>query len=261
MSAAPQMVQAQVLHDSIFHRYKSTLDYDGAILEGFEPINAVDWRDFSIFRAELGETHLQIQVSAETYVDTVVVWPVTGLDDTTSLDVESSTDGISWTPRGSITVSFTGAITWQNVSAFVVPASGYVRFVIDSDVETDWRQLSVGKRLQFPIGQWQGINPPNLTQGVIVDNVIAMNGSVLARNLRRVEKNGEISLNFLKPDWVRTEWEALASHAKRYAFWYRWHPIAYPNEVAFAVADSIQAPTNDRPPPLMAVKMPIMFLT
>jgi hypothetical protein len=111
------------------------------------------------------------------------------------------------------------------------------------------------------MGQWADITPPTLYSGVVLSNVIAENGSILGRNVRRAEKKGELSLDYLDPTWVRTSWDAFAIHAARYPFFYRWDPVGHPAEVAFAAAESIQAPRNSSPPPYMSVSMPMRIIT
>ncbi len=70
-----------------------------------------------------------------------------------------------------------------------------------------------------------------------------------------------LSLDYLDAVWVRTYWEAMVQAAIFHAFWWRWDPAGHPTEIAFAAADSIVAPTNMHPPPLMHAEMPIKFIT
>lgn len=255
------MVLPQVLYDSALHRFRSSLSYDGAVIDGFDPLNAVDWRDFSLFEAATGTTHLKVQTTAAIILRSFVAWlpaaPPAGL----TLYVETSPDDVTWTTHATMAVA--AAMTWLDFTAYTLASGHYLRIRIANTTAAavQFRQLSVGPRLDFPVGQWAGIAPPTLYHGVVVDNVIAVNGSILGRNVRRLEKQGKIDINLLDPAWVRSSFDPFNRHAGRYAFWYRWHPIGYPTEVAFGAANSISAPVNEKPTNRMRVEMDMRLLT
>jgi len=255
-----QMVLPQVLYDSALHRFKASLSYDGTLVEGFDPENAVDWRDFSLFRADTGTTHLKVQTTAAINLDSFVFW-LTALPASVTLYVETSPDDAVWTTRA--TVAVTSLLQWADFTSVAVASGDYIRVRIanGSGGAIDFRQISVGLKLQFPVGQWNGIAPPTLYSGVVVENVTAVNGSIIGRNVRRLEKSGKLDINLLDPTWIRTYYDPFQRHAGRFAFWYRWHPVGYPTEVAFAAANDIVAPTNDRPGPKMKIEMPMRLLT
>lgn len=256
------MVQAQVLYDSLLYRQRTNVFYTGTNIDGFEPINAFDWRDFSIFRASAGSVDIRVQVPNGGLVDTLVVWQPAGGPSAPVVTVSTSPDGTTWTPIGNVVSLNDGAIRWLDLTPVTLPANGWVKVNInDATYTSDWRQISVGAKMTFPIGQWVGVNPPKLYQGVVVESVIANNGSILGRNLRRLEKKGNLNLTHLLPAWVRDTWDPFAIECGRHAFWHRWDPVGHPTEVSFAVAESIEAPVNMLPPPRMSVAMPIRFLT
>ena len=261
-SIAPTLTNAQVLYDSAFYRYRTLLTYDGAVVSGFEPANICDWRDFTIFRVGVaGTVHLKIQLAADTTFDCAQVWcPPSGANGAT-ITFQTSPDNAAWTTRATFTPDATGTILWTDFTSVTMLATQWIRFTIVATGVSDFRQLSAGPKLMFPIGQWMGVAPPQLLSGLVLNNVIAVNGSILGRDYRRLEKKGEFSLTHLSQSWVRTYWDIFAQHAARRAFWWRWNPTDYPNEIAFAAAENIEAPTNDRPPPLMRAGLPIRFLT
>jgi hypothetical protein len=259
----PQMVQAQVLWDSLFFRYRSSLAYSGTVTAGFDAVNAIDWRDFTLFRYNDPGVTKTLTVTCSpvaTLADTLVVWLV-GPTIPASLVVTAqvSADGSTWESLGGGTIG--AVMQWFDLAAATVDIN-YARVQITCPTgPVDFRSIAFGPRLQFPIGQWQDVNPPQLYQGVIMENVMAVNGSILGRNIKRIEKTGKISLTLLEPAWIRAEWQAFAVHVGKQAFFHRWNPVGYPNEVAFAVATEIVAPTNDRPPPRMKVELPMRFIT
>jgi hypothetical protein len=253
------MVAAQVLWDSLMYRYRASLAYSGTAPDGFAAINAVDWRDFSIFTTSAGVTYLKVQCLAAEQIDTAVAWAPSGGVGASTLTLEWSADDVTYTTIGVIPVATDGTITWYDFTSVTVPLNGWIRFAFTA--VSSWRLLSVGKRLLFPIGQWSGLNPLTLYQGIVRENVIAVNGSILGSNMRRTQKQATISLQYLDPAWVRATWNPFAIHAGKRPFWYRWDPIGHPTEIAFASASDINAPTNDRPPPKMKVDLPIVAIT
>jgi len=253
------MTCAQVLYDSAFYRYRASLAYSGAVVDGFAPINAVDWRDFSIFTAAAGTTYIKVQCTAAALIDCAVAWAPAGGVGAVTMALAWSADDVTYTPIVAVPVVDTGVPVWVDFAPVTVPLNGWIRLAISG--ASNWRLLSVGAKLQFPTGQWSGLNPLTLYQGVIRENVVAVNGSIIGSNIRRTQKQGTISLQFLRPEWVRSTWEPLAKHAGRFPFWYRWDPTGHPAEVAFAAASDISAPTNDRPPPLMKVDLPMLAIT
>jgi hypothetical protein len=263
MSGIPDMTLAQVLYDNALR--KGTVSYNGVIIPGFEPVNAYDWRDFSLFRWEpaAGSRVLMVQIDSAILVDSLVFWATAEIPAGLVFGLDWSTDGIGWTPLLSgLTVA--GEMQWLDVPTPVtVPATKWLRFYLHNStgLPIDFRQISFGPKLQFPMGQWNGIAPPKLLHGVVVETVISVNGSILGRNLRRITKEGMLSLNYLTQDWVRNSWNPFAIHASKYAFWWRWNPVTYPTEIALTVADKIEAPKNSSPPGRMEVSMPLLYLS
>ena len=121
------------------------------------------------------------------------------------------------------------------------------------------RQLVAGQRLSLQMGQYAGISPPRLLSGIVQSNTIAQNGSILGRNVRRLERNNSIDLQYLTESWIRDNWDPFARHASRFAFIYQWNHNDYPDEVAFATGE-VQPPVNSMPPGHMSVTMPMKIL-
>jgi len=253
MPYEPSMTKAKVLYDNFYAR--GTVTYSGTPISGFEPVNAYDWRDFTIFRMDDGQ-NLEVNMGGAEAVTTFVLW-VAAAGSSGNLKLQRFSG--SWADV--VSVGLSGAtMIWSSVSMT------YARYRIVWEPATpgatiDIRQVAIGSAMEFPIGQWADVSPPELYQGVILQNIASMNGSILGRNIKRIEKNGKLSLNLLDPAWVRSTWDPFAIHAARKAFFWQWDPAGHAQEIAFAVATEINAPTNDRPPPRMKVEMPIRFLT
>ena len=178
----------------------------------------------------------------------------------TQLNVQYESSPGVFTNLVSIAVPSNG-ISWRTFASTVAATGRKVRFRFLGVVGTVYvRQLTVGEALVFPIGQWSGIASPKFVAGIVQENVIAINGSIIGRNIRRVEKEATIDLQYLEDSWVRASWEPFAEHAKRRSFWYLWDPDR-PADVAFAAATSIDPPKNSNPVPLLAVTMPLKLIT
>lgn len=260
------MTQAQVLYDNWFNLYSSTLTYNRTPVAGFEPNNAVDWRDFSLFLLNISSNILEVTapIQSSRPIDTLVLWFATPLSSTATITLEySGNGGSTWNQILSTTLSNAQTaypLVWIDFVPVSMGSTYKLRITI-SGSNKYVRQIAVGRKLTFPIGQWADIAPPTLYSGVVLSNVIAENGSILGRNVRRAEKKGELSMDYLDPTWVRGSWDPFAIHAARYPFFYRWDPANHTSEVAFAAAESIQAPRNSSPPPYMSVSMPMRIIT
>lgn len=253
----------QVLYDNTLR--VGTVTYSGTVTAGFEAANAVDWRDFTLFKPQASATTTfdSGALTANTYIDTFVVWCQSFTAGVHQIDVQYESAPAVFTTIGAIILLGDGKPQWVTLTTPVTVVTGRkVRLSIIAGATALYvRQFTVGAKLSMETGQWNGVNPPTLNQGVVMENVIAINGSIIARNVRRIERKGNIELTYLTQTWVRNTWNPFSIHANRYSFWYRWNPDSYPAEVAFAAAEEIQAPQNDRPPPLMRVAMPFRCLT
>lgn len=257
------VVLGQVLYADVL-RAAGLDTYSGTTVSGFEPLNAFDWRDFTLFRPEPGlTTATSLALASDTVLSALAGWFVPGAHAST-FTLEYETAPSVWATAGALTA--TPGVTVPQWTAISVPptvaAGRKVRWSCAVGAGgCDVRLLTAGPAVTFPTGQWAGVAPPTLFADVSVENVIAINGSVLARNVRRVDRSGEINLEHLDPAWVRSTWDALVRHAARYPFWYRWAPVGYPTEVVLAAATAIEAPQNARPQPRMSARLPFRALS
>ncbi|UOF83036.1 hypothetical protein [Caudoviricetes sp.] len=247
-----------VLYDNVFR--KGTLAYSGTVTSGFEKENAVDWRDFSFFAPSSGTTALSVALTAGQSIDTACIWVGT-LGGLTAITVDYESAPSVFTTLATISSPVVG-FNFVTFASVAVATGRQVRVnFVDAAGTSRIRQVTVGPRLTFPIGEWVDKTPHALQSGLVMDNIISMNGSIIARNVRRVEKSGAINLEYLTEAWVRTYWEPFITHAINYPFWYRWSPRDYANDVIFAAAQEIQAPKNGGEIGRMTVGMPFKGIT
>jgi hypothetical protein len=252
------MTTGRILYDSRFRDAGVVLSYEAAEVEGFEKENAVDWRDFSLFRLATGGNFFDATLAADGDIDTFCYYikkPVNG-DYTFKLFYESAPAVFTELTEIDTAIDpLIGMKTFDKVT--VLAGRRIVVPFIDVVATEDVRQLTVGVRLDFPIGQHQGIRPPNLRGEFVQSNNISVNGSFIGRDKVRGNIRGEIALEFLNPTtFVRDQWLDLMEHAERFAYFYAWDLDTYPDEVVFSWALSTPRPINSGPANKMSVSLP-----
>lgn len=244
-----------------------SIDYPFATAPGFELVNAIDWRDFTEFRQNPSFAWSWILWTNDTGAPVTftqfAVWA--GTVDGSNLDMQVSVHQTSHLDPALGLVGLSGArerMLWLNVAAPIIIPNGGVLVIAFLNFGSQFyiRQIAGGTPMPMDIGQYRDMPPPNLTSNLIIDNVIAINGSVIGRNVQRADSTLDLEYTPVSPEWVRNTWEPFAIHCSRYAFFYGWNPAQYPNELVFATAEKINPPRNTTPDPKMTVSMPIKCL-
>lgn len=236
-----------------------TIAWSGASVAAKGPENAVDWRDFSYFEA--GSGNLDFTMSVSTAIDawSIFVANFTGTgSETIELQYESSPS--VFTSLGTVN-PVGGKLTLNEFTEVTVAAGRRIRFVITVGTGTLLiRQLVVGKVMEAEQGQYVSMTYPDLLGGLKLSNVIAQNGSILGRSVKREERMGQIELDFLSPAWVRGTWEPFARHLARYPFIYQPDPRDNPDVVAFSAAENYGSPSNSNYGDRLSVKFKVRNL-
>ena len=255
----------EVQYGNIFADEGAVLSYNGSATwpNDGNPINAFDWFDWTVARVTSGaaNTWVKVVLPEDTTLDRLTVYlaPLASAK-AINLQVETGVGTDVWTTVATINFVASSANQCRGAAFVEVPVNAGVGVRViwpTARATPGFRQLYAGGHTTFEIGQYQGIAPPKLTQDVIVTNSIAVNGSILGRDVRRVTRSNTIDLSPLSPGWVRDTWEPFVAHATRQAFFWSWAPELYPDDITFAAAESINAPTNTSPSPKMAVQMPL----
>ena len=241
------MIYPTMLYDNIARDGGVTLTYSGATTAGFEPANTIDWRDFSLFLTEAGTTTLDYTMVQDRALDTASIFIAQDVIGEIQFQAELTTS--VFTTVGTF-VNPSASVLMAKFDEVTIPLGNRlrVRFVGLSQGLLV-RQVVAGVSLVPPIGQRGGLTPPNLAGGVIRENTISVNGSILGTTIRREDRKTTLMLDNLSEDFVRTEWEAFAKHSEKYPFIYAWNFDQYPLEVSMAAVDgSVPAAKNmDRP--------------
>lgn len=217
-----------------------TPSFSGTTVSGKAPANATDWFDWSYFTADAGD--LDYTVGADTDIDAASIFTATHSTSTTiSLKYESGVSSFTTLKTWTAT---SGKLTLDEFTGVTVSSGRRIRFSF-SGGDINVRQLVVGEVLEAEQGQYSDMTYPSLTGGVKTSNVVSVNGSIIGRSIKRLERRGNLNLEFLSASWYRTNWEPFAQHASRYPFIYQPNPTGQPTEVAFsAVEGGVPSPSN-----------------
>lgn len=248
---------SKVLYSNVL-RDATTTTYSGTTASGFDVANSYDYFDWTLFRASSGSTNLDFTMGANTDIDSVSIYTKT-VAGSNSITLQYESTVSAFTTLQTYT-AVSGKLTFDTFNSVTVASGRRIRFVFSVASTLDVRQLWVGEYMEFQRGQWAGIMPPTLTQGVKVTNNISVNGSFLGRSIKRLERKGKIELEHLTESWVRDTWEPFAIHATKKPFIYLWSDNSgYSSEVAYCFAENIMAPKNANNG-FMSVEMPIRML-
>ena len=252
-------VLGRVLYDDRSQDTGVTNTYDGTIVAGFELVNAFDWRDFSLFRVQGGVSNVDILLASDADIDTAAIFVGAGTAGTLELQYESA-PAVFTTLATFSGVTNTGGVAFQEFTKVTVLAGRKVRWAFDLSGAMDMRQMSTGVQLRAPIGQRDGLSPATLNSGIVVNNQISVNGSVVGRSIRRLDRKNTIEWEYVTETFVRDEWDVFTTHMNRKACFYAWDFDRFPLEVVFGSAEAIPAPVNTTPAPFMKVTLPIRVI-
>ena len=251
------MIYPSILYNNVLRGITPT--FSGTTLSGKPPANAVDWSDYSYFESNSGT--LDYVVTTDTAIDTLSVYVAT-FTGTGAETIELQYESAPATFTSLVTINPVGGkLTFNEFTGVTVSSGRIIRFIITVGTGALLiRQLVVGAAMVAEQGQYQSATSPRLLGGVKVTNTISANGSILGRSIKRVERMGQLELEYLTPAWVRATWEPFAAHAARYPFIYAWNTRDYPTEIAFSACEGIETPKHMGKGDKMSVSMKLRNL-
>jgi len=252
---------SRVLYDNAFYDDGATVSYTGTEIDGFNHANVYDYKDFSLFQPEASAvTAIDITLTNARDIDCWCFYNTksggTGLY---SVNLYYETSPSTFTSLDT-TAAVDGSLTFRTFTSVTVAAGMRIRIEFNMGAGPHYmKQLMVGEFMEMERGQYAGVNPPRLTQGIVQSNNISENGAILGTSVKRVDVKSSIDLMYLTETWVRDTWDPFALHAsKGRGFFYKWNPTEYGTESVYCVASKINPPKNITPTPLMSVSMPII---
>lgn len=251
------MTIPRILYDTRFRDDGVVLAYSEPEIEGFEKENAVDWRDYTSFRVSVGGSEFDATLAADGDVDTFS-WYIKKPENDYTFKLQYESAPAVFTDLATVDTSIDPVIGMKTFPEVTVLAGRILRVeFIGLATEEDVRQLAAGIRLNAPIGQHQGVRPPNLRGDFVQSNMISVGGSFIGRDKVRQQITGTLELEFLQPQtFVRDQWLTLMEHAERFAFFYAWDLDDFPKEVVYAWAQGTPRPLNTGPNDKMSVSLP-----
>jgi len=225
------MIFPEFLYDNVIRGIVPT--FTGTTITGKEPANSYDWRDFSLFEANTGTLDFVMTSDSDISAFSAYVADFTGTGtESIVLQYESSpavfTTLVTVNPAG-------GKLSFDKFTEVTVLTGRKIRFLITAGTGAlDIRQLGVGVPLVSEQGDYMGTTDPTLLNGVKVSNTIAINGSIIGRSIKRLERTGNLQLDNLTPAFVRGEWQTFARHAAKFPCVYIQNFRDYPDSIAFS---------------------------
>ena len=253
--------QGKVLYDNAFKDSGVTITYSGTETDGFNKENLYDYKDFSTFAPEVSTTTtLDIDLTTGRTID---AWGVfvekTDNSGTFTINLQYESSPSVFTTLDTITSS-DGKLELNEFSSQAISSGRAIRLEFILGTGPFYiRQIMIGEIMEFEQGQYAGINPPTLTQGIIQTNNVSENGSILGTNRKRDKVSANIKLEYLTESWVRSTWEPFQLHASYgRGLFYQWAPTDFPSEIVYCVAEKITPAKNMSPTPFMSVTMPLL---
>ena len=240
---------------------------NGGITEasGFEWANVSDWRDFTEFKwAPVSMSYIEMTLATTQSVSAFILWASVCNHSLYTLSAELGSPGGGFTDLADIHTGSTLPVP-VTFAAVSVPSGNKIRITRvliggEPDINHFFRLAFAGSGMVPERGMFNGVQPPTLSGSIVSDTVISVNGSIIGRNTRRVDRQMRLDFSPVSAAWVRNNWEPFVSHMQKYGCFYQWNPVTYPLECAFGGAESIVPPENSNLKGFMKVSMPMRLL-
>lgn len=203
---------------------------------GFYKENAYNWLGYDEWKpTATGASWLRVSFGSARLANYMAVWGHDLADHASQVKPQYSTDGA----------------VWIDAAAEVIPADNNTLYFAWDDVNAShWRILvtsattipviagvQIGEALRLPHGVEVGFAPPSLVPIHEVKTArselgVFIGGSTISRGIV-----GQLALDLLDPDWVRTEWIPFINHLQYpKPFVFSWNYETYATEVVLGWA-------------------------
>jgi len=265
------MTYGRVLYDNAFNDAGVSLLINLCTeVSGFPREYAVDWRDFTFFRAETvtGGTPagtalwLYMQPSADRIIDSIGWWVKPTYEPASGRQLVQVVHnyGATYEPLYTVDLYSDGLMGLKTFTPRTIGASDYLiavmyNYELFGSYPWDVRAIAIGNHVQFPIGQHVGIAPPAFQRQAMAASNVSVEGSHLGRDVLGHTVSGTIDLEYLRESFVDDEWVPFLEHARTKPFFYQWDADDHELDCVIAQATDIEPASNTMPNPRMTARM------
>lgn len=171
-----------------------------------------------------------------------------------TVDVQSSTDGTTWTTQLSMTPA-----DRVNVGLFSEASARYWRIYITGNLPSI-AVVYLGRALAMQRRIYQGHSPLVLSRTTEISNNVSDGGQFLGRSIIRKGAATSFGWQHLKADWYRSNFDPFVMAARTMPFFIAWRPEQYHGEVGFVWTGDDIKPGNTGPRDFMSVDMTVQGL-
>lgn len=223
-----QSSTAYVLYDNLFLRGTVTAS---SVAAGSHALHAVDWRTTTFWTASTAAT-------AQTYtVELVTAMPADavglyrhnlGIAGAT-VDVQAW-DGAAWLTLLTLSGIADNECIYQRFSK--TTATKW-RLRITSDIPVFIGVVMLGLSLHLPYGMPVGFVPPRHNRQTDIVSTKTETGQFAGQTVIKRGSESELTLQRVRPDWLREFGEPMIQHAEKYPFFFSWKYQEYPKDAVF----------------------------
>lgn len=186
---------------------------------------------YSYWQAETMPAVLTVDFGQARQVDYAAVYVRMPEDSSTQFMVETF-DGLTWTQQGdSTSIVRDGSIVWL----FDKHSAEQIRLTVTGDAPMV-ATFQAGLATVIPMGFQSGFSPASLNPQDEYTNTVSEGGQVLGRSVVRSGMEQAISIQPIKPEWVRDEWPGLRRLLRNRGAWLVWNAKDYPREIVYGMS-------------------------
>lgn len=186
---------------------------------GFEGVNATTWTTYDYWKpAATGTSYITVDFGVVKKVDYFGVFAHDLADTGSTIRLEYSADGVSWT--ATTTYASTPSIIFKTFTQLEVR---YYRVALACPTAVaSVAVISFGVVMDIPLGVPESMVTPDRAFGNEYMSNIGDNGRLLGNTLLRNAASITIEALLQDPDWIEDYWIPFIAHAETKAFFYVW---------------------------------------
>lgn len=174
-----------------------------------------------------------------------------------SLDIEYSTDGLTWTGM----YSFAPADNAPIMVIYATTTARYWRMTVAGPVSPRIGVIYIGEMLQMQRPIYGGHAPITLNRDTTIFNQMSESGQFMARSITRQGASTSYAWKNLTALWYRQYFDPFVKAARTVPFFIAWRPATFPTEIGFVWTSKDIRPSNMGIRDLMEVSLDVTGVT